>query len=292
MNTMRPSNVMRVMTLTGVLVISALLSACGSRRLSLNVTRGSGNVKTESRQVSGFTNVQLDTSGDLTFSQSESESLTIEAEDNLLPFLTSDVSSGTLKLSTKPNTGFSATKPIKYTLVVKNLTTLKLNGSGNITAGDLTTVDKFAVEGNGSGSITLAAVVTGDTTIDLSGSGSLNVASLASANVAVSINGFGDAQIATLDAQSLSANLKGNGSLGISGSVTDQNVTISGSGDFNGDKLASKTAVIKTDGSGSATVQVSDKLDATISGSGDITYMGNPTVTQKDDGSGKITRKS
>lgn len=272
MNIMPMSNVSKVIPLVGVFVISALLSACGSGGIALGVTRGSGNVKTESRQVSGITAVQLDTSGDLTLSQGESESLTIEAEDNLLPLLTSDVSSGTLKLGTKPNTGISATKPIKYTLVVKSLASLELNGSGNIIASDLTSVDKFTVQSNGSGDISLAALSTNDTTVHLAGSGKLTIANLASAKVVLKIDGSGDAQIA--------------------GTTTDQTVSITGSGDFNGEKLVSKTAVVKTDGSGSTTVQVSDTLDATISGSGNITYTGSPTVTQKDDGSGKIIQKS
>ncbi len=238
----------------------------------MGATRGSGNLKTESRPVSGITAVELDTSGDLTLSRGETESLTIEAEDNLLPLLTSDVNGGTLKLATKPGSGLSATKPIKYTLVVKNLASLVLNASGSITAADLTGGDKFVVENSGSGDISLAAVSAGNTTVNVSGSGALTITNLISTKTAVKIDGSGNARVA--------------------GTTTDQNVNISGSGDFNADKLASKTAVITTNGSGSATVQVSDTLNATISGSGDIIYIGSPTVTQKDDGSGKITQQS
>jgi hypothetical protein len=93
-------------------------------------------------------------------------------------------------------------------------------------------------------------------------------------------------------AQTFSAKLTGNGTLQVGGTTSDQSINISGSGKYDGEKLASKTAVIKTTGSGGAAVQVSDSLDATISGSGGVTYVGNPTVTQKSNGSGKVTQKS
>src|SRR5262249_20698204 len=45
---------------------------------------GAGGVRTESRQVSGFTAVELQGFGDLTIEQTGAESLTIEAEDDIL----------------------------------------------------------------------------------------------------------------------------------------------------------------------------------------------------------------
>ncbi len=257
----------------------------------MGITQGSGNVKTETRPISGISAVELNTSGELTLSQGDSESLTIEAEDNLLPLLTSDISNGLLKLGTTSNSSLSATKPIKYTLVVKNLNALTDNGSGTITTGDLNVDSPLSITGNGSGNITLANVQSGDIQLKLSGSGGLSLTSLKSDNVTIDINGSGSASIPTITTQSLSAKLSGNGALQVGGTTIDQTVSISGSGKYDGEKLTSKTAVIQTTGSGGATVQVIDTLDASISGSGSITYIGNPALTQKSIGSGKVTQK-
>jgi hypothetical protein len=172
---------------------------------------------------------------------------------------------------TKPNSSISATKPIKYTLIVKNMAALSADGSGSITAADLVAGENFQ--------------------LTLSGSGSLNLSSLKSTKVAVSINGSGSTVIAALNTQSLTADLSGNGELKVSGQTTDQTINLSGSGDFNGENLVNKTAIVTTNGSGDILVQVSDKLVANSNGSGDITYIGNPTVTQNRNGSGKITQK-
>ena len=236
--------------------------------------------------------MQLDTSGDLTLSQGDTESLTIEAEDNILPLLTSDISDGTLKLGTKPNTSFSETKTIKYTLVVKNLNALTDNGSGTITVGNLNLNNPLGIFGNGSGHIIIANVQSGDTQLKLTGSGNINLASLKSDKVSIQIDGSGSTTIPTVTTQSFTAQLSGDGALQISGTTTDQTIDISGSGEYDGENLESKMAVIRSDGTGEATVQVSDTLDANISGSGSITYIGNPTVTQNNSGSGKVIQKS
>lgn len=271
-NIMPISKVIKIIPLAGVLGISLLLNACNTvGGTTLNVTQGSGNVKTESRTISGVTAVQLKTSGELSLSQGESESLTIEAEDNLLPLLTSDVSNGTLTLGIKPGSGLSATRPMKYTLTVKNLSSIVLDASGSITAADLTVPEKLSITNDGSGSITMAALSASSTTIHLSGSGGLNITNLTSDSLVIQIDGSGSAQIG--------------------GTVSDQTATLNASGDYHADTLTSKTAVVKTTGSGSATVQVSDTLDAAVSGSGSITYSGSPTLTQKDTGSGQITQK-
>ena len=104
-----------------------LLTACST-------TKGSGQLATAQREVSGFTKVELAGQGDLTIEQTGTESLTISAEDNLLPLLTSDVSGDTLILGTKPNTSIVTTKPITYSVTVKDLDGLAVSGSGTMSA--------------------------------------------------------------------------------------------------------------------------------------------------------------
>ena len=107
----------------GVALAVALVAGCGS-------TKGSGVVKTESRTVSGFEAVRLEGSGDVTITQTGSESLTIEADDNILPKLTSDVVDGTLVLGVKKDENLSPSHPIRYTVTVAKLTGIALGGLG------------------------------------------------------------------------------------------------------------------------------------------------------------------
>jgi hypothetical protein len=63
--------------------------------------------------ATGFTKVELSGTGELPIETTGTESLTISAEDNILPRLTSKVSGDTLILGTKPTT-IVTTKPITF----------------------------------------------------------------------------------------------------------------------------------------------------------------------------------
>ena len=123
---------MRVRLALALLAVVLLVSAC-------SVTKGSGQVVTETREVSGFTKVELSGSAELTVEKTGTESLSISAEDNLLPQLTSDVSGDTLILGTKPNTSILPTKPITYSVTVTDLTGLAVSGSGSVRVSNLMT---------------------------------------------------------------------------------------------------------------------------------------------------------
>src|SRR5215831_14013845 len=94
----------RGLFLTLTLGVILLMAGCD---VLLNSIKGSGKSATESRNVSGFTSVEIDGSGALQVEQTGTESLTITADDNLLQYLTSEISGGRLKLGTKSGTSIN-----------------------------------------------------------------------------------------------------------------------------------------------------------------------------------------
>ena len=95
------------------------LTGCGLGALTGGGVTGSGNLKTEVRQVSNFSQVDFSAVGTLTIEQTGIEGLSITADDNILPILTSDVSNGVLHLGAKDNQNYTTEKPITYLLSVK-----------------------------------------------------------------------------------------------------------------------------------------------------------------------------
>ena len=57
-------------------------------------------------------------------------------------------------------------------------------------------------------------------------------------------------------------------------------------------KLKSETASIAVGGAGKAIVNAQRKLDATITGAGAVEYLGDPALTHRISGAGKISRRS
>ena len=210
----------------GLLVV---LSGC-SVNLPGTSTQGSGAVRTETRTVSGFSAIQLAGNGDVKIEQSGTESLTISAEENLLPLLTSDVVNNELRLGIKDGARIDTTQPITYTVTVRELTGMDVAGSGSQTATKVKTT-------------------------------------------------------------SLRIRTAGSGSITATGTADAQDVQMAGSGTYLGSGLTSKTATVKSAGSGNAEIAVTDSLDVTIIGSGSVTYTGSPQVKQSILGSGSLQKK-
>ena len=228
---------------TILIAIALLVCACG-----LRAVRGSGKLITESRDVSDFERVSLTGSGEVILIQGEEESLTVETDDNVMRYVTSEVTGGTLTLGTESGKLISATR-LRFTLGVKDLAGLRVSGSGNITAErvdtdrlqvqvsgsgdvriDALTADEVTVRITGSGDVELAGQVTGQD-VTISGSGKYRGGDLRSETVALKISGSGNATLWVTE--SLDARLTGSGSASYYGNPTTD-VSGSGSGKVKG----------------------------------------------------------
>lgn len=207
----------------GAAVLAGLMaSACDIDVLG---ERGSGTVITESRTVSDFDEIALSGSGEVVVDVSGTESLTIKADDNILPLLTAEVRSGRLELGTRSS--ISPSVAIVYTISAAALEGLSIEGSGDITATGITT-DSFDAEISGSGQIE-AAGTANELTVDISGSGRFEGEDLVAAIGTANVSGSGHAIVNISD--NLDADVSGSGTVEYIGDP-DLNSSISGSGDI------------------------------------------------------------
>jgi hypothetical protein len=212
------------------LVVSTALAGCSARERATAV-KGSGVVKSETRPVAGFSAIALTAVGKVIVQQTGTESLTISAEDNLLPLLETRVADGTLHLDVKDGANIDPTKPIEYTVTVKALAGLNVSGTGSVEA-------------------------------------------------------------SAISGQWLRVKLSGVGGVSVAGSAETLELDLSGLGHFRGADFKVKQATVRSSGVGSAVVNASDQLDATVSGVGSVEYLGSPQVQQSVSGVGSVKPKS
>ncbi|MBA3824674.1 MAG: DUF2807 domain-containing protein [Ktedonobacterales bacterium] len=189
--------------------------------------KGSGNVKTDVRQVSGFSSVKLSGIGSLEIAQTGTEGLSISAEDNLLPLINTNVQGGVLDIHSQPNTNLQPTKPIIYLLSVKDLTAITLSGAGSVTAQQFKTPN-LTVDLSGAGDINLTGLQLNSLTVKISGTGNMTVVGTTT-NEDVSASGVGDYKGEQLASATAKVRLSGVGSAAVRASQS-LDVTISGVG--------------------------------------------------------------
>jgi Putative auto-transporter adhesin, head GIN domain len=107
---------------------------------------------------------------------------------------------------------------------------------------------------------------------------------------AVTLSGSGQISVTSIDAPLLAVSLPGSGAVHASGTVTQLNVTLGGSGLAQLNNLVARDVHAVVAGSGLIRVTATATLKAAVSGSGAIIYSGNPQVTSSVTGSGAVTR--
>jgi hypothetical protein len=216
-----------------LLAIAIMTLGLASCRTNYNVTKGSGKLATETREVSNFTGLVFAGMGDITITQGETESLTIEAEDNVLPRITTQVQNGKLTIGFDSKQPVSPTRPIRFALSVKNLDLIALTGAGSIQMTDFK-AERIALDVSGAGTINVSGK-TDSQDVTITGFGSYNGRNFESQISRVAISGAGSATVWANT--NLDVHVSGAGTVNYYGNAVAQRV-ISGAGSVN--KLESK----------------------------------------------------
>ena len=211
---------------------------------------GSGVIKVEERAVSHFSGIDIRYPAVVMIQSGNEGTVQIEADDNLLPQLTTKVQNGILIFDNSVNSWQNRVDPsdrILVTITVTELSSLNFPSAGQITLNGINS-PKLELIAAGAGSIALQNAEVGDLVVRLSGAGSIDA------------DGSGD----FLD------------------------IIISGAGSFNGWDYKVDSATARISGVGSATIWVISNLTANISGVGSIHYFGTPLVQQNISGLGNV----
>jgi hypothetical protein len=210
---------------------------------------GSGKVITQTRDVGKFDSIEISYPAQVFVSQGGEESVKVEADDNVLPGLKTEVRDNTLEIFYKVEDGkhVRPSKPVKITIVVKDLKDVHFDGAGELSIDGLETDE-------------------------------LNV----------SASGAGNLELNDITVENLSVSLSGAGNVSASGEAQRLDLVISGVGKFDGKDLHSQDVSTNLSGVGNATVWVDGELDAEISGAGSVNYYGSADVTRQVSGIGGV----
>jgi len=145
-------------TLT-ILIVATMLVLVSVSCISITGIRGSGNVVTEERSVSGFDKVAVSAGMNLFLEQGSEEYLKIEAEDNIMQNIVTEVNNGRLVIKYKTLLGgISTMKPVNVYLTVINLKELDLSSGAVIESGEINTDSlKIGISSGAAGEMELKA---------------------------------------------------------------------------------------------------------------------------------------
>lgn len=210
--------------------------------------KGNGNVITVNRTTTDYDAISAGGSFDVILIKGKEGNIKIEGEENIIPYIETEVKGGNLKIQFKKNTNIRTTKRLTVTVTFVEIESVALGGSGNISSKETIKTKDFSASLGGSGNIDLK-----------------------------------------VNAETINTNIGGSGNIEISGSTNELKCAIAGSGSIRAFDLTTNEVNANVAGSGSIKTTVKNKIKATLVGSGNIYYKGNPLhIDSKSVGSGSI----
>ncbi len=219
---------------------------------SCNKVSGEGPVVSQTFSTGNFSSLESGIDADVFYTQDSFYKVEIQAQQNILNLVRTPIVNGELRLQFEKFRNVSHREKIIVNITAPSLVGLGINGSGTLRALQPLSVPSLKLKVNGSGNVSISQFSGATLSADVCGSGNISVSS---------------------------------------GNTIYQQIQISGSGAVSTPGLIAKNVTADISGSGYASVQASDFIDVSISGSGDLYYIGNPSVHQSISGSGKVSRQ-
>jgi hypothetical protein len=205
------------------------------------------NVIKETRQVGEFDRIEVRGVGKIFIAQGQTPEVIVEADEQIIKRITTDVVDGKLSIDVGRDWVERLSAGLEF------LTSREI--IFHITLKNLKSLDVL-------GACDLEA--TGLNTNDLD----------------VRISGAGQLKLLDLHATRLDVTMPGAGKVVVSGGSEEQEISLTGAGNYDAPKFKSKNTKVSLTGVGSATVWATENLDVTVTGVGNIEYYGNPHIKQ------------
>ena len=173
------------------------------------IITGSGKTAIEGREISGFDRIYVKSFGEAEVMQGDNVGVVIEADDNLLPYITTSVFAGQLIIDVKPGVSLNPKSDVRYKITVKNLKEVQNSGAAKVHIQDLTT-DSLALSSSGAGEFTIDNLMADSLDASLSGAGSFN-ASGECEKIDIRISGAGSFNAPDLEVKQANIHISGMG---------------------------------------------------------------------------------
>lgn len=236
-----------------VLTGSAIFSGCADG--------GSGDVVTETKDITDFTSVSVENTFEVEITQSDSFSITTSVDESLLDYIAVAKEGETLRIYLNPRHPFTdftlRDKTLKATITMPTLSGLYLSGAVKGTISGFKSSADFRLVVSGASSLKIDGIEVGNTNFEVSGA----------SKVSGSIN-----------ATDVKLEVSGASNIELEGAANNITLSASGTSKLNLANLPLNYANINLSGASEATIYAREKLDTVLSGASTLYFLANPAI--------------
>lgn len=166
-------------------------SSMFSFKVGFGSTKGSGNIVTEKRDVAGFNAIDVSNVFVVEVTSQSEFSVEVEADDNLLPLIRTEVQNGRLEISAEKK--IKSKSPIKVRIGAPNIAKLNASGASRTTISNISGT-AINLDISGASKVTLKGNAS-QLTADMSGASSVDATELQCEKVSVDSSGASKAKV-------------------------------------------------------------------------------------------------
>ena len=244
-----------------LLLATFLISGCQTILVPKDGETETGETETRQYDFSEFTRVDINSTFTYEIKQSDTYSISITANSNVFDEIKVAKEGQTLVIDMEfpevPWVLFNVTPSLKAVITMPQLDGLDSSGSTRGTVAGFSSTENLDITATGASTVVLEKIAAGDVSFDVSGSSKVT----------------GD-----IEAKNMELKVSGASTVQLKGSSGSMAADVSGSSNLKLSDLKVKNANVILSGASNGTINLDGSLDAKLSGSSRLVYIGEPAL--------------
>jgi hypothetical protein len=247
----------------------------------------------EARKVENFTRVSFRLAGKLYLKQGNTFKVELEGHPDFLKEVETYVEGNRLVIGKEGrwmDWNWGSQEKLTAYVTMPEIEGLSVSGSGDLIGETKIVTKDLKLSVSGSGALQIENDSQGTVEADVSGSGRIELRGKCQ-NFTSDVSGSGRVLLAQDIRETADFGISGSGRIEATGKADKVETRVSGSGKVMAAGLEANRCAVRISGSGDVEINVKNDLDAHITGSGSVRYLGNPNrVNSHASGSGKVRK--
>lgn len=258
----------------------------------LNSVSGSGNVITEKREVQkNFDKIRVSTTLKVELEQASDFEIIVEADDNIMPYIVTEVEGNTLKVYFD-NISVRNLKQAKVYVKMPEISELVASSSSEIEAKKPVKSDDLILKTSSTADIKLSEVIAKSLIAEASSSSDIEIGRLYTGSFKAQSSSTAEIDIEYIESDKIDLTASSSSDIDLKGKALDLSVKASSTAKVNAKELLVNEVKVSSSSSSKVTVYPIVSLNAKASSASDIYYYNEPkTIEKNSSSSGSVKRK-
>jgi len=245
--------------------------------------KGSGKIATETRKVEGnFEKISSSTFLEVIIEQTDNYEIIVEADDNIIPYIVTEISSNKLKVYFD-KVSITNFKQAKVYVKLPKISELSASSSSSITTDQEIKSNNLKIETNSSGDIVLTELTASSVDIETNSSGGVKIEKIITKNLDINSSSSGSVKIEYTEVPKIKLSASSASDISIkNGKTTELRVKADSAAEVNAKNLSADNVIASASSSSNISVFPNLSLDAKASSTGGVYYYNKPQIIEKE----------